>query len=233
MRHPPPCRWPVLAQRPARRSGAPNLATRSAATARGCETHPPLDGRGAQEVTLISESDVLRLVVRSRLPAADRFERWVFEEVLPQIARTGRYGQADALAALGAADPAAGLRRAGRTGTARPSGLRTSRRGAWRQNWRPKQEILPWFRSTAERRRRPAVCAPGRGGGGSISAKPRRSGDSGSPYSEVSSLASTPTIHRYSSFRISRLRGCSSPLLAPRWHLCCTTQKFMASHAIP
>lgn len=55
---------------------------------------------GLQEVTLIGESDVLRLVVRSRLPAAERFERWVFEEVLPQIGRTGGYGQADALATL-------------------------------------------------------------------------------------------------------------------------------------
>lgn len=63
--------------------------------------HPIVDTLGRQqEVTLIGESDVLRLVVRSRLPAAERFERWVFEEVLPQIGRTGGYGQADTLAAL-------------------------------------------------------------------------------------------------------------------------------------
>lgn len=62
--------------------------------------HPLQTAGGLQEVSVIAESDVLRLVVRSRLPGAERFERWVFEEVLPQIARTGGYGQAETLAAL-------------------------------------------------------------------------------------------------------------------------------------
>lgn len=46
---------------------------------------------GIQDVRLISEPDLYRLVVGSRLPAAERFERWVFEEVLPTIRRTGSY----------------------------------------------------------------------------------------------------------------------------------------------
>jgi len=46
---------------------------------------------GMQEVRLLSEPDVLRLVIKSNLPAAERFERWVFEEVLPSIRKTGRY----------------------------------------------------------------------------------------------------------------------------------------------
>lgn len=63
--------------------------------------YPIVDGLGrTQEISIISEADVMRLIVRSRLPAAERFERWVFEEVLPQIARTGRYGPADPMAAL-------------------------------------------------------------------------------------------------------------------------------------
>jgi len=33
-----------------------------------------------QEVRVLSEADVLRLIVSSNLPAAKRFERWVFEE---------------------------------------------------------------------------------------------------------------------------------------------------------
>lgn len=67
--------------------------------------HPIVDSLGrTQEVTLIGESDVMRLIVRSRLPAAERFEAWVFEEVLPAIARTGRYGPEDQLQAL--QDPA-------------------------------------------------------------------------------------------------------------------------------
>jgi hypothetical protein len=34
---------------------------------------------------------VLRLVVRSKLPIAERFEAWVFEEVLPAVLKTGGY----------------------------------------------------------------------------------------------------------------------------------------------
>lgn len=40
---------------------------------------------------VLSEPDVLRLIVNSSLPAAERFERWVFEEVLPSIRKTGSY----------------------------------------------------------------------------------------------------------------------------------------------
>jgi anti-repressor protein len=48
--------------------------------------HPILDSLGRkQEVRVLAEPDVLRLIVGSRLPAAERFERWVFEEVLPAI----------------------------------------------------------------------------------------------------------------------------------------------------
>lgn len=35
---------------------------------------------------------MLRLIVNSKLPAADKFERWVFEDVLPTIRRTGQFG---------------------------------------------------------------------------------------------------------------------------------------------
>lgn len=59
---------------------------------------------GVQEVRVLSQGDVLRLILRSRLPAAERFERWVMDDVLPTIARTGSYGPADTLAAL--SDPA-------------------------------------------------------------------------------------------------------------------------------
>lgn len=54
--------------------------------------HPIVDALGrTQEARILSEPDVLRLIVGSRLPAAERFERWVFEEVLPTIRRTGGY----------------------------------------------------------------------------------------------------------------------------------------------
>ena len=42
-------------------------------------------------VNFIPEGDVWRLIIRSRLPAAQKFEKWLFDEVLPEIRRTGGY----------------------------------------------------------------------------------------------------------------------------------------------
>ena len=53
--------------------------------------HPLQTGGGVQDVRVLSEPDVLRLIVNSTLPAAERFERWVFEDVLPSIRKTGSY----------------------------------------------------------------------------------------------------------------------------------------------
>jgi prophage antirepressor-like protein len=47
--------------------------------------------RGLQ---IIPERDVYRLVMRSKLPAAEKFEEWVVSEVIPQIRKTGSYGAA-------------------------------------------------------------------------------------------------------------------------------------------
>lgn len=46
---------------------------------------------GPQTMLFIPESDVYRLITHSKLPAAERFERWVFDEVLPTIRKTGSY----------------------------------------------------------------------------------------------------------------------------------------------
>ena len=43
------------------------------------------------EMVFISEGDVYRLIVHSKLPSAERFERWVFDEVLPTIRKHGAY----------------------------------------------------------------------------------------------------------------------------------------------
>ena len=40
---------------------------------------------------VMPESDVYRLIVKSTKPEAERFEKWVFEEVLPSIRKTGSY----------------------------------------------------------------------------------------------------------------------------------------------
>ncbi len=53
--------------------------------------HPLRTLGGKQDVRILSEADVLRLIVGSSLPAAERFERWVFEEVLPSIRKVGGY----------------------------------------------------------------------------------------------------------------------------------------------
>ena len=47
--------------------------------------------RGVQTLTNIPEGDVYRLIVHSKLPSAERFERWVFDEVLPSLRANGIY----------------------------------------------------------------------------------------------------------------------------------------------
>ena len=43
-------------------------------------------------MNFIPEGDLYRLIVKSKLPSAERFERWVFDEVLPSIRKYGLYG---------------------------------------------------------------------------------------------------------------------------------------------
>lgn len=43
------------------------------------------------EMAFISEGDVYRLITHSKLPSAERFESWVFDEILPSIRKTGGY----------------------------------------------------------------------------------------------------------------------------------------------
>ncbi|WP_376779552.1 BRO-N domain-containing protein [Gleimia hominis] len=44
-----------------------------------------------QEATFITEDDLYRLIISSKLPEAQKFEAWVFDEVLPTIRRHGMY----------------------------------------------------------------------------------------------------------------------------------------------
>ena len=46
---------------------------------------------GIQSLSYIPEGDVYRLIVHSKLPSAERFEKWVFDEVLPTIRKHGAY----------------------------------------------------------------------------------------------------------------------------------------------
>lgn len=54
------------------------------------ETQTPTKG-GLQTIKIIPESDVYRLVMRSQLASAEKFQDWVVGEVLPSIRKTGGY----------------------------------------------------------------------------------------------------------------------------------------------
>lgn len=46
---------------------------------------------GEQEVKVIPEGDIYRLIIKSKLPNAEKFESWVFDEVLPSIRKNDGY----------------------------------------------------------------------------------------------------------------------------------------------
>ena len=58
---------------------------------KGVTKRDTLTQGGQQSVNFIPEGDIYRLIIRSHLPSAEKFERWVFDEVLPQIRVTGGY----------------------------------------------------------------------------------------------------------------------------------------------
>lgn len=57
---------------------------------KGVVKHEGLKINGT-ELALISEGDVYRLIIKSKLPAAEQFESWVMDEVLPAIRANGAY----------------------------------------------------------------------------------------------------------------------------------------------
>lgn len=62
---------------------------------KGVAIHYPLSTRGGtQNVRLIREPDVYRLVLRANTPAAEKFQDWICEEVLPSLRRTGIFALA-------------------------------------------------------------------------------------------------------------------------------------------
>lgn len=68
--------------------------------------HPLHTAGGVQDVRVLSEPDVLRLIVSSQLPGAQAFERLVFEDILPTIRKTGRYAVPGTAPAPSAITPA-------------------------------------------------------------------------------------------------------------------------------
>nr|DAE79427.1 MAG TPA: hypothetical protein [Caudoviricetes sp.]DAT92161.1 MAG TPA: repressor domain protein [Caudoviricetes sp.] len=49
---------------------------------------------GVQAIAFIPEGDVYRLITHSKLPGAEKFESWVFDDVLPSLRKDGYYSLA-------------------------------------------------------------------------------------------------------------------------------------------
>lgn len=69
----------------------PRKAIRDHAKEKGVTIRSVLSKGGKQNKKFIDEGNLYRLITRSKLPQADEFEEWVFEEVLPTIRKHGIY----------------------------------------------------------------------------------------------------------------------------------------------
>lgn len=59
---------------------------------RGVVKHHLTDSLGRnQEASFIPEGDLYRLIMKSKLPSAEKFESWVMDEILPSIRKNGGY----------------------------------------------------------------------------------------------------------------------------------------------
>ncbi|MDE7281530.1 MAG: hypothetical protein K2N36_07305, partial [Ruminiclostridium sp.] len=69
----------------------PRDAVRRHCKSGGVVKHDTPTESGVQPINYINEGNLYRLIVSSKLPAAEKFERWVFDEVLPSIRHNGGY----------------------------------------------------------------------------------------------------------------------------------------------
>lgn len=58
---------------------------------KGSIKHRVLTNGGEQEVKLIPQGDILRLVTGCKLEGAEEFESWIFDEVIPKVLETGKF----------------------------------------------------------------------------------------------------------------------------------------------
>lgn len=75
----------------ARALGYKRPADAVTAHCKGSVKHRYLTDGGEQELKVIPEGDIYRLTIRSKLPSAEKFEKWVFDEVIPSIHQYGAY----------------------------------------------------------------------------------------------------------------------------------------------
>lgn len=70
----------------------PNKAINDHCKEDGVTIRSLIDSLGRnQDAKFITEGNVYRLITRSKLPAAEEFEKWLFDEVVPTIRKTGGY----------------------------------------------------------------------------------------------------------------------------------------------
>ena len=62
---------------------------------KGVVKHEIPTQNGNKIVTLIKESNVYRLIFESKLESAEKFQDWLFDEVIPSIRKKGFYGKID------------------------------------------------------------------------------------------------------------------------------------------
>lgn len=75
----------------ARALGYARPADAISAHCKGVCVLPTPSAGGVQNTKFITEGDVYRLITHSKLPSAEKFESWVFDEVLPSIRKHGMY----------------------------------------------------------------------------------------------------------------------------------------------
>jgi len=68
-----------------------NVYRQAKAFKKGVHTVTTLTKGGEQDVVYVSESNLYRLIFKSRKKEAIRFQDWVVEEVIPSIRKTGKY----------------------------------------------------------------------------------------------------------------------------------------------
>ena len=76
----------------------------------GIVKHDSVDSKGRKNtLSFVSEGNVYRLIAHSKLPDAEGFERWVFDEVLPSIRKHGAYSTETTIDKI-IADPSFGIK---------------------------------------------------------------------------------------------------------------------------
>ncbi|MFF2457596.1 phage antirepressor [Peribacillus simplex] len=69
----------------------PQKAIRDHCSEAGCTIHSVSHVSGSKNKKYINEGNLYRLIIRSKLHEAEKFEKWVFDEVLPDIRKHGGY----------------------------------------------------------------------------------------------------------------------------------------------